>query len=341
MARHSIFYNKEYAVYGKSQIDITDKQASYNYYMDKAFLETNKMFKWNGLPDNIPQDYLELMIQSNGYVILAYINDNEITRNKDRYKEGIYAFACGLGGELDEFFQPTEAIIVSAPMGLSINRKIGIDCAIIRNDTLKFGLTPINSRYASMMLENDITLRTYDINCRIPFIMNAHNDKQYESAKALINDVKSGNIGIIKDDSLEEESPFTTAPYQSQTNSMKDLIEYHQYLLANWRHDRGINSNPNNKRESLSDDEVGVNEGDLLITPDNMYKTRIMDIDKANKILNLKLECEKSSVWEIVEKKEEAKLEALENEADKKDSIEDDNPKENNEEVEVNEEIKA
>lgn len=336
MARHSIFYTKPYVIYSKYQ-DINDKQQAYNYYMDKAFLETNDMFKWDGLPDTIPQSMLELMIQSNGYVVLADIKDEEITRNKDKYKAGVYAFVCGLGGELNQLLQPTEAIIVSSAMGLSITREIGVDCAIIRNDVLKMGLTPINSKYSSLLLENDITLKMYDVNCRIPFIMNANNDSQYESAKLFIKDVQDGKVGVIKGDSYDDEEPFKTAPYTSQTNSMKDLIEYHQYLLANWRHDRGINSNPNNKRESLSDDEVGVNEGDLLITPNHMLKIRRDDIKIANRILNLNLSVDKSSTWELVEKTQEAKLEAIESEAETSKEVEDDKSKE----VEVNEEDKT
>ena len=49
-----------------------EKDAICRQFVQYMFDRTNEMFKWNGLPDTIPQRVIELPIQNNGYIKLKF-----------------------------------------------------------------------------------------------------------------------------------------------------------------------------------------------------------------------------------------------------------------------------
>lgn len=282
-------------------IDFTNKEESVNFYSKQMFIRTNSMFKYRGLPETIPIEQLELLLQVNGFVVITNVDESEIHHNQEIYKSGVYMFSTGvgLGGEPDNLYRPTKAIIVNPAMGLSIERTINRDCVLVRNDVLLLGLKTLNSRYASLLCENDITCRIYDINSRISNIISSLDDNVAESARKYINDIISGKMGIISDNSLLE--GLKTNPYEGSQDKFKGLIEYQQYLKASWLNELGLNANYNMKREALNSAETGVNEASLLPFIDNMLETRKKDFELVNKLYGLNIEIELNSSWEDIQ----------------------------------------
>ena len=154
------------------------------------------------------------------------------------------------------------------------------------------------SRYASMMVENDISLKMCDINARIISLIEAQDDKTRASAIQYLKDVKAGKQGIIASTAFLD--GLRTQPYgtANQSNKLTDLIEFHQYLKASWFNEIGLQANYNMKRESINSDEAQLNDDMLLPLVDDMLACRVECVEKINDMFGTNIKVRLASSWE-------------------------------------------
>ena len=133
-----------------------------------------------------------------------------------------------------------------------------------------------------------------------------------------------GIVSPIGNDADSFLDSLKTYPYGATTNNyIKDLIELRQYIYANWYIELGINANYNMKRESLSKNEVAVNEDALTPLIDSMLNCRKKAIEEINTLFNQNIEVELNSSWWKIDKEidleikgQEAEIEATEKESE-------------------------
>ena len=254
------------------------------YMLDKS----NNMFEYGNLPKTIPARKLEEFIQARGYVAI-------INYDGDKAPHGFYAVTGGRGGERDAYYEPIDFVFANPYLGIDGSYRIGRDCEIIRNDSMYLGLIPMYTRYASLLVENAITLRLSDINLRALFTMGASDDRTRASAELFLKRLEDGENAVIG------ETPFFDGvsynPMQNTNNHMKDLIEYEQYLKASWFNELGLDSNYNMKRERISESEVNQNSDALIPLMLDMLKNRKECIEKVNNLFGLNITVELSTVW--------------------------------------------
>ena len=294
MGRHDWYFGDRF---GKL-VDFSDKNASAMQYVSYMLNRTQSMFRYTGLPDSLPQRNLELMLQTNGFVAIPIPEKVPVLNGK------LYAFAEGasLGGERDVYYMPTICNIASPALNWSASLKIGEECIVIPNDSLYIGLLPMFSRYASMIAENDLTIRIADINARIIDLLSAPDDRTRKSAEQYLKDVEDGKLGVIADNAFLE--GIKSQPYASSgsNNNITQLIELHQYLKAGWYNDIGLNANYNMKRESINSDEAQLNDDALLPLALDMLNMRKTGFDSVNRLCGYNIRVELNSSWEVRQK---------------------------------------
>lgn len=291
-----------------SPVDFCDKSTAVFQYVLYMLDRTQSIFKYTGLPDTLPQRMLEIMLQTNGWIVIP------IPSRVKGVKGNIYAFAqgAGLGGEQDVYYRPTICTVASPALRWSDTLKIGEECIVIPNDSMFLGLLPMFRRYATQLTENDITMYVADINNRIMQMITADNDQTEKAAKSYVDDVIKGKIGVAASKSFFE--GIKTQPYAvTGSNQMSQLIEYQQYLKAGWYNDLGLNANYNMKREAINSDEAQLNDDALLPFVNNMLLERQKGFDEVNRLCGTNIHVELSSAWKIRQKKAEMTLETLEN----------------------------
>ena len=263
------------------------------YMLDK----TIPMFKYNNLPETIPERKLEEFIQTRGYVsIIDYAGDKR--------PKGFYAVTGGLGGERDAYYEPIDFVFANPYLGLDGSYRIyphepdagQPQCAIIRNDSLYMGLMPLYTRYASLLVENAVSLRISDINLRALLTMGAPDDKTKASAELYLKRLEDGENAVIGETAFFDGVNYHDAKHPN--NHMKDLIEYEQYLKASWFNEIGLDANYNMKRERISNGEVNQNSDALIPLIQNMYNSRVECIENVNKCFGLDISVELTSIWE-------------------------------------------
>lgn len=294
--------------------DILDKKTSvFNYFM-LMLDRSNQMFEYKGLPDTVNFEMLESFLQVNGHIGFVEI------------KGDLYALPGSLGGSQDPYYRPTQYIIANPVLGTVQGKIINhlpplddaywsqlTDCVLCKNDTNFQGLFYLFSRYATQLAENDVSVRSAQINSRQRTIIITQNDRQAASADAYFKNLEDGKIGatISKDfqDSIKPANISTQAP-----NTIIQLIELQQYLKASWFNEMGLNANFNMKREYLSEEELRASTDLLLPLVDNMLYCRQEALELVNKTFGTKISVEKNSAW--ANKQEELDTEQEQKEAD-------------------------
>ena len=272
-----------YFTFGFKLWDFKEKEKCLNKIGKYMLSRTQQMFKYNGLPDTIKKRDLELLVQTAGYACFVKEGDN------------VYALNGTLGGLPDQNNMPTECIIANPYLKLNKEYKIDENCVIMANDSLYQGLIPLISRYGTLMVENELSMKIATITKRAEFLLAAGDDSTKASAERFLTRIEKGDLGVIGNntflDSLE------TQPLLNNNNSLSNLIEMEQYLKAGLFNELGINSNYNMKRESLNSSESQLNDDMLKPLVDDMLEQRQIAIDKVNEMFGLNITVELSSAW--------------------------------------------
>lgn len=289
-----------------------NKEKCVTSYVEYMLARTRRMFKYTGLPDTIPDVFLERYLQRNGECIIAEHNGQ------------LYAFCGGLGGVYNEYYFPTKYIVANPYLNFSKEYTIGTDCVLIRNDTEMQGLLPMCSKYASLLVENDLTMRIADINRRIPAIAKVHSDNQKQGFDLLMKRVEDGDLNMSIQDNWED--MFTTLPFvDSSTTHITEYIEFTQYIKAQWFNELGIRMSHNMKREALSASEIASGDDMIRSLPEDMLECRKEALDKVNEMFGTKISVEYNSVWNYLFDEKELQIDAMEAEIESTEDNEDEN----------------
>lgn len=298
---------------GSHEYNFADKGMCISNNTRYMLARTQSMFKWSGLPDTIPARDLELLLQCRGFAGFY------------KTKQGLYAFAGGLGGEPNPYYMPTILTISNPALKLSVNAQIGVDCVVMPNDSLYMGLIPLCNRYSTEMSEAEISMLVALINSRIPALIGSDNDNTTKSAIKYLEDIKQGKLGIIANKQFFD--GIKTQPYgnTSNTNVLTNIIELIQYIKASWYNELGLNANYNMKRESINSGESQLNNDALLPFVDDMLKQRKEGAEKVNAMFGTSISVSFASSWEDNQQELNAEQEALTDDEKVKEGEEDGN----------------
>lgn len=303
----SRLYSYYFDRFGLTLYDFNDKERCQRNYVTYMLNRMQRLFEYQGLPDTIPQRMLEMMLQINGFACFA------------KHSGKLYAFWGGLGGEPDEYYRPTKCVVSNPALKFSDTFEIGKDCVIVRNDSFLYGLIPLFSRYATAMVENDISFRMASINTRIEALLSAPDDATKKAAEKYLEDVEKGKLGVIAENAFLDGIKAQEVGRTMRT--FTDLIEYQQYLKASWFNEIGLNANYNMKREKLSTTESQMNNDALLPLVEDMLENRRKCLEEVNAMFGTDISVEFASSWEKLIEEMEAESNQLDSEGVMNDGI--------------------
>lgn len=281
--------------------DFRNKDKCVSSYVNYMLSRTRRMFKYSGLPETIPDVFLERYLQRNGQCVIA------------EHEGKLYAFCGGLGGVYNEYYFPTKYIVANPYLNFSKEYEIGTDCVLIRNDTEMQGLIPMCSKYASLLVENDLTMRIADINRRIPAIAKVHGDNQKEGFDLLMKRVEDGELKMSIQDNWED--MFTLLPFSDGvTTHLTEYIEFTQYIKAQWFNELGIRMSHNMKREALSASEIASGDDMIRSLPEDMLECRKEALEQINTMFGTNISVEYNSVWSYLFEEKELQIDSMKSE---------------------------
>ena len=292
-------------LFGKVSPMLKNKDLLVDSYIKKFFIRTSQIFEYKNLPETLPQREIELIIQFCRVAVFTKKNDN------------LFVFYGGLGGQPNEYYQPTQAIVsnpylkFSDVLKLSDYIKEDADAVIIWNDSAHLGMYPIFSLYAELLAECDLSTKYALVNKRFMNVLTADDDSTKDSLKTMFENVEDGTgYGIIVTKTFMEESSIDKVDMGFHQNmDLKEINETKQYILGSFYNDIGLNANYNMKRESINESEADLNEDALLPMIDDMLRCRKIGVEQINKLFGTNIEVELSSSWKKLRKEIETKQE--------------------------------
>lgn len=300
MSNKPVTYNCGAGVF-RQLYDLHNKEQAHANYVLYMLDRLQSMFRYEGLPESIPERDLILTLQVNGF---ACIPNPEYTNDK------AYALYGTLGGEPNPYYMPTKCIVANPALKFDKEMTIDDDCIIIPHDPMYLGLIPLLSRYATGLVENDISILMAQYNVRAMNIMTAPDDATYKSAVKYLEDLQAGKLGAIAENYFLDGIKVHTSANQGASPHITELIELEQYFKAGWYNDLGLNANYNMKRESINSNEAQLNDDALLPLVDSFQRTQQKAFDKLQK-WGYNIKVVKNSAWADVQ--EESEVNDVEN----------------------------
>ena len=279
--------------------DFKDKTTNLQSYIIYMLNRVMQMFDYSNLPDTLPKKMIELYTMVNGHAVVV------------KHEGKLYVCFGGFAGEPNEYYIPKQYIVANPYLKLFKTFTIGEDCVLLRNDTMMYGLMPLFRRYASALVENDLTMNMVDINSRIVALIDAPDDATKVSAEKFLSDVEDGRNGIIASNAFF--NGIRTQPYgEHNYQRLTDLIEYQQYMKASWFNELGLNANYNMKREAITSNESQLNDDMLLPLIDDMMECRKNSWEEVNDMFGTDISVSWGSTWEDNSEELELSQELLE-----------------------------
>lgn len=265
-------------------IEFKDKRSGVRQYVSYMLSRTQSMFKYTNLPETIPARMFELYLQCNGNCVVSDVNGE------------LYAFTGGFGGVPDAYYRPTIYTVANPYLNLTKMYKIDEDCILVKNDSMLIGLLPMFERYATMLVENELTIDITLVMSRLSALLSAQDDKTRASAELVLKRIYDGDFGVISESSLLD--GIKSQPYASVGNGyIQNLIEVNQYFKGSWINDIGLQYNANTKRENLTKNETEMNSDYLLPLVDDMLRNRRESINLINEKYGTEITVELASSW--------------------------------------------
>ena len=248
------------------------------------YSKIENIFEYDGLPEEINERAFKLGLFLFGKLVFYKIGDKYVVQN--------FSYT----DKLDWYYVPKNGRVVNPwlPIGHQ-NWEFEVDkeCVIWNStpDIYSFRQHSIVAdlvyKTATQLSENDMSYYCIQRNHRLIAIITAQDDKQKAEADRILEHMYNADPDMVMKEDLVNRIQVNPVALNGTRSPLTELIEFHQFILANFYHAFGINSNYNLKREQLNSNEITVNEDVMRLNIEDMLQSRQKGIDKINEVFNL------------------------------------------------------
>lgn len=262
---------------------ITNKSDNVKNIIDGILNKTLTMFLYENLPDTLPIEEIEKILQLNGTGFITMVDDKLVIL------KGFYNYE-----KVDIYNRPYEinCYLTNKREYKTFNINDGV---IIKNDYLERGLLPIFKKWGYLINESETTLIIANRFKRMVKTFIANDDPTAESVKTYLNKVNAGETSVIMGSVLWDS---VKVDGETNSNTLHELIEYDNYIKSELYKEIGLYSNDNMKKERLITSEVETGVSSIYPLVDNMLNCRKQAIEKINDKFNTNIKVEFTSSWE-------------------------------------------
>lgn len=275
---------------------VCNVQHNFNHYFDMLTNKVCNLFVWNGLPETVDVRALNLSLVLNGKVCWTEFDGK------------LYALTGNVGGEPNAYYEP-QLFIISNPILGSKQVKIrqqdgserieGLDGILMANSDVDWesdrpvgGLYGLIYQTAGLLADNISSLNVSQINGRVSQIFTADNEAMARTAELILKEVYEGKPYKIVSQDIIDKVGVLAAAQSGQSNTLLNLIEAHQYIIANFFNELGIAAQWNGKRERVNTAETELMQGSYDINIWNMLENRRTAVERINELFGTNISVE-------------------------------------------------
>lgn len=254
---------------------ICDFRKNYDFYFKWLLSKTCSCFYFKNLPETLDEFYIKSTLLCEGDICISEWNGS------------LYAVSGFAGGEPDEYYKPTVYTMAQPRLG-SKSVNIGVDGVVIYNTPLDAyisgGLYGLISQTATLLADNIVSINCCQINSRVAAFVTADSEAQAIAAENILKNLYAGKpYKVIRSDLIDKinVNPIATA---STSNTISELVELHNYIIANYFQSIGIRANNMRKKAHLLQDEIDVQNEFLQVSIYEIMSSWQKGFDKVNEM---------------------------------------------------------
>ena len=281
--------------YIKSMYDVSDVKNGYDYWYFKLLNLCINMFEYENLPSGLTARDLEINLIMTGHAIIL------------AKKDGTLFTPLAILFGYDQYYQPTWAVFANPVFVTAKRYTIHEDCEVVYNNSLQDsiyyiksdgGLSSFISRYARQLADIESTVNIYTVNSRLVSIPVSNSNSVIESLKAFFRNVSLGKRAVVTDSAIVENFRNVDINRSGIKDGVNDWLIARDKVLEQFFRDLGVRMT-NQKKAQVNTDEVESNDQLLLISSDDMLKTREEGYDRANNMFGTNIKVRLNPLYNI------------------------------------------
>lgn len=262
---------------------VCDFRENYDFFFKWLLGKVSSCFVIDGLPETVNQTYAKSELILEGAVLIT-----------DKFGGGIYAITGHMGGKPDEYYIPTKWTVSNPVLGSGTVELAGDDpegvviwnTAIdeLYNGAFECGLYQHINQTATLLADNIISINAAQINSRVVAMVEAESDPQAITAEGTLKQLYAGRPYAVLRSDLVDKIKVNPIAAASTSSSIAELVELHNYIVANFMQSIGIRANSVRKKERLITDEIDSQNEYLEFSVLEMLSSWQKGFDKVNKL---------------------------------------------------------
>ena len=277
------------------------------------------MFKYEELPDSIPEEFIERFHILNGDIAVWKLDDP----NAFRYKDELIVSCCGYADKPDAYGIGARVIASTLSGYVKEDLKEGESCVVIHNNSLYTSDMPIICYFTDMFTEMLTSLKTNIIYSRLKPVFKVSDEKERAAVLEAFTKIKDDSEPIqITSSNVLAEALAEAGANPTDTIKVLDITDVKnadklQYIVKciddafRWFFSMiGQAIQGNGKLAQQTVDEVQGTTSMSFILPNDRLKMRRKGWEKANKLFGTNVTVDFSDAWktESIKYKKEADI---------------------------------
>ena len=249
--------------------------ASSEFYRRELLRKIFSAYEITGAPSEWDYDYMLTHLFVDG---LFTITDTEL---------GVIPLQCGVTG-INVWNRPTEVIVANPVLG-GFNRKIDVDCALIKLQYDYIGVMPLVNRYAVNLAMCDSSIAVNLMNTKAAVIGQAESPQQAKTFKKMYDEISSGKpFVVVRKDLVKLGESLIFSPVK-QAYIADDVMLLKRKIMNEFLTMIGLENVNTDKRERLISDEVNANNAEAEVASNHWLDNVNEGLKKANELYGFNL----------------------------------------------------
>lgn len=269
-----------------SKKGICNFDLNYDFYFKWLLNKVASCFIIRGGDDTkVNKNYLKLNLIMNGGICITDFGGE------------LYACVGSIGGQPDEYYVPTDFIIANPILGSKTVRwrdfrgekKNGVlitntSIDLFIQDILDCGLYTLIHQTATLLADNIVSINCCQINTRVVNFFTAESKNQAREGEIVLQEMYAGTpYKILRSDLVNKLQVAPTAN-SAVSQNITELVELHNYIIANFFQSIGITANDIMKRERLINAEIEEQNPSVNLSLTEMLESWTRGFDEVNEM---------------------------------------------------------
>lgn len=264
---------------------ICDVEENYRFFFKWLLSKVEDVIVLKNVPETIDITYLKEHLLLDGEICVTDFNDK------------LYACIGSRGGEPNEYYKPTQFIIANPILGSKVvdideNGIVIYNTPSDKSVMFGGGLFQLIKQTATLLADNIVSINCAQINTRVEAIVTADSEAQAAAGEVVMKKLYAGApYNIVRSDVIEK---INVNPIAATGNGgkIRELVELHQYIIAQFFQAIGIKANAINKKERMITDEINSQDDYLGISLLDLIESWKEGFEKVNEKYGTEIEVE-------------------------------------------------